>query len=131
MDVQSILKMKGADVLTIGETASVNDAAVLLRENHIGAVIVTDEHGKIGGILSERDIAISLPEFGAALGDAPVGQIMTSDVITCTLSVTFQEVLDIMVANGIRHLPVVDDETLIGIISLRDVVGNWFGAIAA
>ena len=129
MDVKSMLDVKGRDVLTIGPDAAVKDAAIVLRDNHIGAVIVVDGDGRLAGILSERDIVVSLPRCGAGLGDVPVSEVMTADVITCNLSVTVQQVLDVMVAHGFRHLPVVEDGTLRGVISLRDVVGNFFGAI--
>lgn len=131
MDVQSILEFKGGDVLTIGPGASVRDAAQVLRDNYIGAVIVVDGDGALAGILSERDIAISLPAHGGGLADARVSDIMTADVVTCDLSVTVQQVLDLMISHGFRHLPVVEDGNLVGVISLRDIVCNWFGALPA
>jgi CBS domain-containing protein len=129
MDVTSILKMKGADVLTIVPDATVAEACTVLRDNYIGAVVVVDADGGIAGILSERDVAVALPNIGGDLGATPVSEIMTADVITCTPDITVQGVLDIMVANGIRHLPVEDGGRLVGVVSLRDMVANWFGAI--
>lgn len=127
MDVRAILELKGDFVLTIGPEATILDASRLLHENYIGAVVVVDETGRIAGILSERDIAVSLPQFGPALGETRVDAIMTRRVVSCAADMTVPEVLDIMVSNGIRHLPVVDGARLVGVISLRDVVGNWVG----
>jgi len=130
MDVKSILDLKGDFVLTIVPEATIEEASEMLAENHIGAVVVTNDAGHIAGILSERDIAVALPQYGGALGETKVSEIMTCDVVYCTTETTVQEVLNIMVGNGIRHLPVVDQDKLIGVVSLRDVVGNWLGAIS-
>lgn len=129
MNVQEILDLKGNFVLTITPDATVGEAAAVLAENHIGAMVVTDNDSGIAGILSERDVAVSLPKYGAALGDTKVSEIMTADVIACNTETTVKQVLDIMVSNGIRHLPVVERDVLKGLVSLRDVVGNWLGAI--
>ena len=130
VNVKSILDLKGDFVLTIPPEATIDEASEMLAENHIGAVVVTNEAGQIAGILSERDIAVSLPQYGGALGETKVSAVMTHDVVFCTSQTTVKEVLDIMVSNGIRHLPVVERDRLIGVISLRDVVGNWLGAIS-
>ncbi|MFT5489224.1 MAG: CBS domain-containing protein [Paracoccaceae bacterium] len=129
MNVKEILDLKGNFVLTIGPEATVGDAAAVLAENHIGAIVVTDAAGGIAGILSERDVAVSLPKYGVALGETKVSEIMTADVVACNTETTVKQVLDIMVSNSIRHLPVVESDELKGVVSLRDVVGNWLGAI--
>lgn len=129
MDVKAILDLKGDFVITIPPEATIQEAAEILAENYIGAIVVADGAGQIAGILSERDIAVALPRYGAALGDAKVSDIMTSDVLFCTKETSVHQVLDIMVTNGIRHLPVIESDQLKGVISLRDVVGNWLGAI--
>ena len=74
-------------------------------------------------------VRVSLPTFGASLGEVKVSEIMTADVVSCDTGTTVKQVLDIMVSNGIRHLPVIEGERLKGVVSLRDVVGNWLGAI--
>lgn len=130
MDVKGILDLKGDYVLTIPPGATVEEASEMLAENHIGAIVVTNDAGQIAGILSERDIAVALPKYGAGLGGTKVAEIMTADVVFCTTHTTVEEVLNIMLSNGIRHLPVVEKDRLMGVISLRDVVGNWLGAIA-
>lgn len=129
MNVKSILDLKGDFVLTILPEATIEEASKTLAENHIGAVVVTDAAGQISGILSERDIAVAVPQYGGALGETKVSEVMTHDVVFCTTETTITEVLNIMVSNGIRHLPVVEKDKLMGVISLRDVVGNWLGAI--
>jgi len=129
MNVKEILDFKGSFVLTISPEATVGEAAAVLAKNHIGAIVVTDAAGGIAGILSERDVAVSLPKYGAALGETKVSEIMTADVIACNTETTVKQVLDIMVSHGIRHLPAVEGDVLKGVVSLRDVVGNWLGAI--
>lgn len=129
MNVKSILDLKGDFVLTIGPDATVEKASETLAQNHIGAVVVTDDGGRIAGILSERDIAVALPQYGGALGETKVSEVMTNDVVFCTTETTVKDVLDIMASNGIRHLPVVEKDELMGVVSLRDVVGNWLDAI--
>lgn len=129
MNVQGILELKGDFVLTIQPEATIEEASETLAENHIGAIVVTNEAGQIAGILSERDIAVAVPQYGGALGETQISEVMTHDVVFCTTETTVSEVLNIMVSNGIRHLPVVEKDQLKGVISLRDVVGNWLGAI--
>ena len=129
MDVKAILDLKGDFVITIPPEATIDEAAEILAENYIGAIVVADGAGQIAGILSERDIAVALPRYGGELGETKVSEIMTSDMLFCTKETTVKQVLDIMVTNGIRHLPVVENDQLKGVISLRDVVGNWLGAI--
>ena len=109
--------------MTIGE------AAAVLAKNYIGAIVVTDAAGAISGILSEGDVAVSLPRFSAARGDTKVSEIMTADVVICNTETTLKQVLDIMISNGIRHLSVVESAAFKGGVSIRDVVGNWVGAI--
>lgn len=129
MDVKSILDMKGDTVLTVPPDLAVIDAAAILRDNYIGAVVVVGPDGGIVGILSERDVAVALPEHGVNIVGIAVREIMTEDVITCAADATLQQVLDIMTTNGIRHLPIVDGDRLVGLISIRDVVNNWLGAL--
>lgn len=129
MDVQNIIDMKGNVALTIAPEATIDEASEMLRENYIGAIVVADDAGSVAGILSERDIAVALPQYGGALGETLVSEIMTVDVVFCTPEMSVKQVLDIMVTNGIRHLPVLDGDKLSGVISLRDVVGNWLGGI--
>ena len=129
MNVREILDLKGDFVLTIQPEATIGEATAVLAKNHVGAIVVTDAAGAIAGILSERDGAVSLPRSSATRGDTKVSEIMTADIVTCNTETTVKQVLDIMVSNGIRHLPVVESDAFKGGVSIRDVVGNWVSAI--
>ena len=120
MDVKNIIDMKRDVALTTVPGATIDEASKMLRENYIGAIVVADDAGRVAGILSERDIAVALPQYGGALGETLVSEVMTEDVIFCVPEMTVKQVLDLMVTNGIRHLPVLDGEKLSGVISLRN-----------
>jgi CBS domain-containing protein len=121
--VSVILGRKGADVVTIGRHTSVTDALKALARNNIGALVVSDRAGEIGGIISERDIVRRLASVGSATLDLTVAEVMTADVNTCTLDATADEVMQVMTAQRERHLPVLDDDgRLAGIVSIGDVV---------
>jgi CBS domain-containing protein len=113
MNVGEFIDLKGDFVLTIQPEATIGEAAAVLAKNHIGAIVVTDAAGSIVGILSERDVAVSLPRYSSARGDTKVSEIMTADVVTCNTETTVKQVLDIMVSHGIRHLPVVESDACI------------------
>lgn len=124
MNVETILSKKGSDVHTISRTSALGDAVRLLGEKNIGAVVVTEADGSCCGILSERDIvrqlaATASPEEYLA---RPVEQCMTADVFTCARSADIEEVLALMTRKRIRHLPIVEDGGLAGIVSIGDVV---------
>ncbi|PHP68090.1 inosine-5-monophosphate dehydrogenase [Zhengella mangrovi] len=122
MTVKAILDEKGRDVETISATETLGNAANLLADRKIGAVVVVSEAGKIQGILSERDIVRAVARRkGDCLGDA-VSTVMTAKVKTCTEANTVNDVMEIMTAGRFRHLPVAENGKLIGIISIGDVV---------
>jgi CBS domain-containing protein len=122
MTVKAILARKGNDIVTIEPTATLAAAAKLLAERRIGAVLVLGIEGRVAGILSERDIVRALAERGAAMLEQRVEQMMTRKVFTCTESDTVGQVMEQMTAGKFRHVPVVDQGRLIGIISIGDVV---------
>ena len=122
MTVKAILSRKGSDVLTIEPAATLAAAAKLLAERRIGAVVVTGADGRVAGILSERDIVRALAERGADVLAEEVEHVMTRKVLTCTESDTVASIMERMTAGKFRHLPVVDDGRLIGIVSIGDVV---------
>lgn len=123
MNVQSILGGKGTDVATIGQTATLNAAVSALGERKIGALVVSGDERAIEGIISERDIVRAVAAGGAAALDASVGSVMSTDVITCAAGDGVDQLMSLMTARRIRHLPVVDDHgDLAGIISIGDVV---------
>jgi CBS domain-containing protein len=121
MNVEAILKTKGRDVVTIAPEATINDAVLLLRRKRIGALVIGGATGP-EGILSERDIVRALADYGARIFDLPVSALMTRRVITCTPKDSVSGLMAEMTARRIRHLPVVEDGALIGIVSIGDVV---------
>jgi CBS domain-containing protein len=122
MTVKAILSVKGTDVLTIEPTATLAAAAKILAERKIGALVVTGPDRRIVGIVSERDIVQELAAHGAASLDTPLTDIMTRKVTTCSTADTISSVMEWMTQGKIRHLPVVEQGRLLGIISIGDVV---------
>lgn len=123
MIIKQILDAKGRAVVTIPSDATVADVAGALSANGIGVIVVLDPSEKIAGIVSERDIVRGLGRRGVAMLDLEVGEIMTNTVITCEAETNVNDVMSLMTANKIRHLPVVDaDDRLTGLISIGDVV---------
>jgi CBS domain-containing protein len=121
MTIAAILQNKGSEVLTISGGASVRDAVALLAERRIGALPVT-QGGAIAGIMSERDIIYRLQSDGAGILDWAVERIMTAPAITVTRSTEIMSALSLMTRRRIRHLPVVEGEALIGLVSIGDLV---------
>jgi CBS domain-containing protein len=124
MRIEDIVRAKGAGVVTIGPSASVEDLVALLGEHRIGAVVVSSDGVHIAGIVSERDVVRSLGEQGAAVLGRPVSDIMTANVHTCALTDSLEETAHTMTYQRIRHLPVVVDGELHGVVSIGDVVKN-------
>ena len=122
MTVKAILSRKGRDVFTIAPTANLSDAVTLLAERRIGAAVVTGPDNRVAGILSERDIVRALGERGAgALGDN-VAAVMTRKVTTCVETDTISDIMERMTTGKFRHVPVVEQGRLAGVISIGDVV---------
>ncbi|MFL4969386.1 MAG: CBS domain-containing protein [Xanthobacteraceae bacterium] len=124
MTVKAILSRKGTDIVTIEPTATLAEAAKLLAERRIGAVLVLGIEGRVAGILSERDIVRALAERGAKVLDERVDQVMTRKVFTCTETDTVAQLMEQMTAGKFRHVPVIDQGRLTGIISIGDVVNH-------
>ncbi|MDP2803651.1 MAG: CBS domain-containing protein [Phreatobacter sp.] len=122
MNVKSILDAKGRAVATIAPDATLAAAANLLAEKRIGAVVVTGAGHTVAGILSERDIVRSLSEHGARALDRSVDETMTRKVTTCAEQDSLGQLMESMTNGKFRHLPVVEDGRLVGIISIGDVV---------
>ena len=122
MTVKAILSVKGTDVLTIEPTTNLASAAKLLAERKIGALVVTGPDRRIVGIVSERDIVQELAAHGAASLDLPLTEVMTRNVMTCSISDTISSVMERMTDGKFRHLPVVEQGRLAGIVSIGDVV---------
>lgn len=123
MNVETILKSKGSSVVTVEPTESVARALSVLEAHRIGAVVVvSSDRTRVLGILSERDIVRELARRGPALLDADVSEIMTRDVYICEPGDTIAELMSQMTERRIRHLPVVVEGRLTGIVSIGDVV---------
>ena len=122
MNVREILSVKGKDVVTIEPNTNLAAAAKLLAERRIGALVVTGPAGRVVGILSERDIVHVLATGGIAALETPVSEAMTRKVTTCSPSDTIGSIMERMTAGKFRHVPVVEQGQLTGIISIGDVV---------
>ena len=122
MTVKAILSVKGTEVLTIEPTTSLAAAAKLLAERKIGALVVTGPDQRVVGIVSERYIVQELAAHGPAALDLALTEVMTRKVTTCSASDTISSVMERMTAGKFRHLPVLDQGRLAGIVSIGDVV---------
>jgi len=123
MTVRAILDTKGHDILSVAPEARLSAAIKLLAERRIGAVLVMSSE-RIEGILSERDIVRVLAERGAAVLEEPVSAVMTRKVISCKQSDTVAALMEMMTSGKFRHLPVVDSDKVVGLISIGDIV-KW------
>ena len=121
MTVQRILNDKGSAVTTCRPTDTIADVARVLTDKKIGSVVVM-EGDAVAGILSERDIVRVIAKQGEKALARPASEIMTKDVITCSLHDSNDDVMQIMTGGRFRHVPVVEDGKLAGIISIGDVV---------
>ncbi|HZH09470.1 MAG TPA: CBS domain-containing protein [Microvirga sp.] len=122
MNVDQILSLKGRNVVSIDASQSLGEAARLLSERRIGAVVVLDGRQPVAGILSERDIVKAVAAQGARALDEPVSRFMTTEVITCTGRSSVNELMELMTQRKFRHVPVVEGGQITGIISIGDVV---------
>ncbi|MEZ5850908.1 MAG: CBS domain-containing protein [Hyphomicrobiaceae bacterium] len=122
MHVTTILAHKGRLVEVAREGTLVRSIAETLTRLKIGAIVVLDESDKLTGIVSERDIVRAIADHGADVLDRPVTHIMTRDVVTCREHDTIDGLMALMTERRFRHLPVIEDERLVGIVSIGDVV---------
>ena len=129
--VRTILKGKGAAVVTAVPGESINRIAQLIAEYKIGAVLILDKEGRPVGIVSERDIVNALSAFGAAALAQTAGETMTRTLLTCKPTDTADEILAVMTNSRVRHLPVMEDGEMIGLVSIGDVVKRKLDDAAA
>jgi CBS domain-containing protein len=123
MQIADLLGAKGIGVIALLPDTDISNAALLLSDQSIGVAAVIDQEDGLVGILSERDITRGLAEYGAKVVDVRVDQLMTQKIIGCTPETSIEDAIDLMQNNGIRHLPVVeDDNSLIAMISIRDLM---------
>ena len=130
MFADEILDEKGRTLATIAPEATVTEAAATLAEHNIGALVVSEDGETVVGIISERDIVRRLARDGAAALDATVADLMKTEVASCHGRADTEEMMSTMTAGRFRHLPVVDDGRLRGIISIGDVVKVRIGELA-
>ena len=126
MRVSNLLATKGHEVATISQERSVSDAVQMLKERRIGALVVTGADAPLAGIFSERDVVRAIAESGAAALDLKVADLMSSEVTTCDESTSVTDLMGLMTAKRIRHVPVVHEGQLVGMVSIGDVVKARF-----
>ncbi len=129
MQVSVLLLAKGSAVVTVGPDASTVDVVATLAHHRIGAVVVSADGRRIDGVLSERDVVRALAQHGAAALDEPVSRWMTSEVVTCQADTTVEELMTTMTERRIRHVPVVVNGALAGVVSIGDVVKDRISAL--
>jgi CBS domain-containing protein len=122
VQISQLLRHKGREVATIDGSESVRTALAVLAEKEIGALVVSSDGRRIDGIVSERDVARGLHSHGAGLLAEPVSSVMTAQVHTCRPDASVHDLAQTMTDHRVRHIPVVEDDVLIGIVSIGDVV---------
>lgn len=129
MNVATLLKAKGRAVATGDPSTTLQDIAVQLAEKRIGAIVIFDEHDGVVGIVSERDIVKAVAARGQEVLQLAASEVMTRDVVTCTEDRTVDELMGIMTKGRFRHVPVVENGSLVGIISIGDVVKHHIAEV--
>ena len=128
--VANILAVKGSEVFRVAPGASVYEALQILAEKNTGALVVT-EGGKLVGVISERDYARKVVLVDRSSRDTLVSEIMSSDVKTVAPTASIEECMELMTERHIRHLPVLEDNELVGVVSIGDVVKAVIADLAA
>jgi len=124
MNVEAILRDKGRAVATIRPDQTIAAALAVLRDSNIGALVVSEDGERVDGIISERDLVYGLADHGSALLSLNVAAVMTRRVTTCDPADRVADLMAAMTNGRIRHLPVVRDGRLVGIVSIGDLVKN-------
>ena len=131
MKLFNILNDKGGDDFTLKASSTLQEAARILDQKRIGAAVAVDSKGRLAGVLSERDIVRRVAESGAAALSMKVSDAMTRDVITAAPDMSIDDALEQMTDRRIRHLPIVEDGKLTGIVSIGDLVKRKIAATEA
>lgn len=122
VSVQQLLDQKGREVLTIGQDSTVLDAIQMMADNDVGSLVVTDENGKLAGIITERHYARNVFLKGRSSPKTKVGEVMSTRVVCAWPDQTVEECMAVMTDKTVRHLPVLDHKELVGIVSIGDLV---------
>ena len=122
MLISDLLRRKGAEVVTVSPQTSVRDLVALLTDRGIGAAVVSSDGVHVEGMVSERDVVIAIARRGAAVLSEHLELIMTPQVHTCALDAKIDDLMRLMTEQRVRHVPVVVDDTLRGLISIGDIV---------
>ena len=122
MRVSEILNNKGSAVVSLPPTASLLQAAALMKRETVGAILIRNSRGQVLGVLSERDLAVAIAELGHNIFSYPVGELMSASVPTAKPGDSVRDVMRIMTERRARHIPVVDAGDVVGIISIGDVL---------
>ena len=122
MSVRAILKEKGQRVVTVAQATTIREVVATLSREKIGVVVVSDDGSSVAGILSERDIVKGLQEHGAKLLELTARDLMTRSFTPAKLDMPILHVLEMMTEGRFRHMPVVDDGSLVGLVSIGDAV---------
>ncbi len=129
MNIAQLLKAKGRAVTTARPDAKLLDIVTSLASKRIGAIVIVGENGELAGIISERDVIHALAKSSETVLEDSVSKHMTREVVTCQESTTIDEMMELMTQGRFRHVPVIEDGALIGIISIGDVVKNHIAEV--
>jgi CBS domain-containing protein len=129
MNIAQILKSKGRAVATARPDVTLGEVIAKLAQKKIGAIVIVGDNGEVAGILSERDVIRRLVERGADALQETASQSMTAAVITCQESSTLDELMELMTQGRFRHVPVIEDGALVGIVSIGDIVKHHIAEV--
>lgn len=129
MYVSALLENKGANVITAAPNTTIDKAVALLAENKIGVLVISADGKSVDGILSERDIVRALAEQGNDIGNTDAATLMSRDVVSCAPGDTIESLMGLMTERRIRHLPVLENGKLAGIVSIGDIVKHRLAEI--
>lgn len=129
MNIAQILKAKGRAVATVRPDTTLLEVSERLAQKKIGAIVVVGEGGKMVGIISERDVIRSISEQGPTALAKSVADVMTKSVVSCNETTTLDEMMELMTTHRFRHMPVMEDGSLVGIVSIGDIVKHHLAEI--
>lgn len=129
MIIGNILKVKGRTVSTARPDDTVQEIASRLAQRKIGAIVIVGDGGKVAGIISERDLIRVIAQHGSKALQMAVADVMTREVVVCTETTTVDEIMELMTQGRFRHLPVIEDGRLVGIVSIGDIVKHHIAEV--